>query len=102
MKKDAYLQCTDVARFLEWAEPLVAGHTGIHVSWKSRGHRFECATLEQAYLGYSWRGRVERGNGSSETIATFEETAQNLPRMATNYARCHGAAGASEPRRSRN
>ena len=76
MKKDAYLQDDDVARFLEWVEPLVAGHTGIHVSWKSKGLPFECATLEQAYLRYNWRGRVERGDGLTETIATFEETAR--------------------------
>lgn len=76
MEKDAYLQHTHVARFLEWVEPLVAGHKGIHISWKSRGHTFECATLEQAYLCYNWRSRVERCDGLTETIATFEETAR--------------------------
>ena len=76
MNKDAYLQDFDVSRFLEWAEPLVAGHQGIHVSWTSRGHSFRCATLEQAYLSYNWRGRVRRGDGLIETIATFEETAR--------------------------
>ena len=76
MKQDAYLQDADVARFLEWVEPLVAGHKSIHICWKSRGHRFECTTLEQAYLRYNWRGKVERDNGSTETIATFEETAR--------------------------
>ena len=62
--------------FLEWAEQLVAGHKGIHVRWRSRGYLFECATLEQAYLRYHWRGKVQHGDGSTETITTFQETAQ--------------------------
>ncbi len=76
MKKDTYLRDTNVAKFLAWSEQLVAGHKGIHICGKSRGRPFECATLEQAYLCYNWRGNVQRDDGLTETIATFEETAR--------------------------
>ena len=76
MNKDAYFRDTNAAGFLEWTKPLVAGDRDIRVSWKSKGHSFECATLEQAYLGYNWRGKVERNDGSTETFATFDETAR--------------------------
>ena len=57
MNKDAYLQDTNATQFLDWMEPLVTGHQGIHVNWKSNGNPLACATLEQACLTYNWRGR---------------------------------------------
>lgn len=96
MKQEAYLRDPDVARFLEWVEPLAAGRRGIHIRWNSRGHPFKCETLEQAYLCYNWRGRVERGNGSSETITTFQETERVFDHWRRTMAAIMGR-GASKP-----
>ena len=96
VKQDAYLQDSDVARFLEWVEPLAAGRRGIHIRWNSRGRPFQCTTLEQAHLRYNWPGRVVRGDGSTETIPTFEETARVFDHWRRTMAAIT-ARGASKP-----
>ena len=81
---------------MEWVEPLVAGRRGIHIRWNSRGHLFQCATLEQAHLRYYWPSRVVRGDGLTKTITTFEETARVFDHRRRTMAAIMGR-GASEP-----
>ena len=52
--------------------------------------------MEQAYLRYNWPGRVARGDGSTETIATFEETARAFDHWRRTMAAIM-ARGVSKP-----
>ena len=87
MKRAEYLRVPHVARFLDWAAPLVTGTRPLRHGWHSpKWGEWSCETLFEAFEAFDWPFRVclpgasttSSGRSYRDTVALLDELSQEL------------------------
>lgn len=99
MDRSQFLSDPDVQGFLKWAGQFVRGDRKLHHHWTdSRGNKFECGNLYEAFDRYYWKGKATL-NCQLYEVRCFDKTVALFDLFKEEFRKCRALATQNDQQR---